>query len=119
MTFDLQKSECPAATGQDATNQTTQRKFTLTKRQARVLQALLTAKGWTSREQIDRISGASNGPAVILALRRKVTGHDGIQMERFGSTDRDGQPCHPGAYKLAKSARRVVRAALTGGADHV
>lgn len=77
-----------------------------TPRQERVLGALLSTSGWVWREDIDRIAGASNGPQIIMELRRKVTGHDGIDLERVDCVDRDGRPCHPGRYRLNEIGRQ-------------
>lgn len=49
------------------------------------------------REEIDRITGASNGPQIISELRKK--GFD-IPCPRVNSIDRDGKPCRPGRYYL-------------------
>jgi hypothetical protein len=77
-------------------------------RQMRVAQALMQAgERWTWREEIDRIAGASNGPAVIQALRRK--GID-IWMQQVESTDRDGKPCKPGQYRLTPKGLDVLAA---------
>lgn len=86
--------------------------FRFTPRQARVLSALENTEGWVWREDIDRIAGASNGPQIIMELRRKVTGHDGIDLERVDRIDRDGRPCHPGRYRLNEIGRqRLARSA--------
>jgi hypothetical protein len=73
----------------------------LTPREDRLLFALMTAPspGWITRESVDKIAGASNGPAVVMALRR-VFGHDAIEMQRVEATDRDGRTCRPGRYRL-------------------
>ncbi len=83
-----------------------------TPRQTRVLNALVQATGWISRESVDRISGASNGPQIILELRRKCTGHDGIEMLKADAIDSDGRPCKPGRYRLTEKGRRRAIAAL-------
>ena len=76
-------------------------------RQFRVAHALLMAgERWTWREDIDRIAGASNGPAVIQALRRKGIE---IDMQRTERIDRDGNPCKPGRYRLShKGVERLA-----------
>ena len=88
----------------------------LTARQRRVLEALFATYEWTTREAIDRIAGASNGPQIVLELRRKVTGYDGIEMRRAEVTDRDGKSCKPGRYRLTEQGRARARAALGGAA---
>lgn len=97
----------------DSANSTRPRR--LTPRQQRVIAALWAAENWISRESIDRIAGASNGPQVIKELRERLTGQDGIDMERIEVTDRDGQLCRPGRYKLNHQGRdRIALAARNG-----
>lgn len=43
----------------------------MTPRQERVIRALVGTGEWTSREAIDRIARASNGPEVIRQLRQR------------------------------------------------
>ena len=71
-----------------------------TPRQTRAL-AMLKPGHWITREQLDRGAGASNSPDLIQQLRRKL-GQDGIEMEHFDATDRDGRPCRPGRYRLTE-----------------
>lgn len=71
-----------------------------TPRQARALE-MLKPGHWITREQLDRGAGASNSPDLIQQLRRKL-GYDGIEMEHFEATDRDGRPCRPGRYRLTE-----------------
>lgn len=87
----------------------------ITPRQQRVIAALWRAKGWISREEIDRIAGASNGPQVIKEVRERFAGLDGIDMERVAVIDRDGKACRPGRYKLNHQGRdRIAQAARRG-----
>ncbi|MEA3299136.1 MAG: hypothetical protein U9R22_02850 [Pseudomonadota bacterium] len=82
-----------------------------TPRQWRVIRALLT--GPQSRETIDRVAGASNGPEVIRQLR--VNGLI-IPCELVPHTDRDGRPGKHGVYHLSESDRRRIyqwQAAMT------
>ncbi len=75
-------------------------------RQLRVALALMLAgDGWTWREEIDRIAGASNGPAIISALRRKGVE---IEMQKVERIDRDGKPCNPGRYRLKQKGFAVL-----------
>lgn len=75
-------------------------------RQLRVAHALLVAgESWTWREDIDRIAGASNGPAVIQSLRRKGIEIDMRTAER---TDRDGKPRKPGRYRLTRRGMEAL-----------
>lgn len=78
----------------------------ITPRQMRVIRALSSTNGWIWREQIDRIAGASNGPAVIQQLRCKFTGYDGIAMELVDVADCDGRPAKPGRYRLTDAGRQ-------------
>jgi len=78
---------------------------TLTPRQLRLIDALLKAEGWISRESVDCIAGASNGPQIVFELRQKVTGRDGIEMRKVTASDRDGRPCKPGRYRLSPAGR--------------
>lgn len=87
----------------------------LTPRQSRLLEALLQASDWISRESVDRIAGASNGPQIVLEVRRKVTGHDGIEMRKADATDRDGKACKPGRYRLSTQGRQRAMEWLAGG----
>jgi hypothetical protein len=84
----------------------------LSPRETRVIQALLESQLWKWREEIDRIAGASNGPHIIMMLRRKVTGNDGIEMEQVDSIDRDGKHCRPGRYRLTEAGRLRAAKAL-------
>ena len=65
-------------------------------RHIRVLQALL-ERGKLTREQLDDISGSSNGPDVVLKLRCKGLS---IPCELVQRIDRDGRPCEAGIYRL-------------------
>lgn len=103
------------------------KKLKLSSRQRRVLEALVKEQsppdwddpfhtGWLRREAIDRIAGASNGPQIIMELRRKVTGKTGILMRQHESLDRDGQSCWPGEYRLHPDAvPAAIQVLLVGG----
>lgn len=86
----------------------------LSPRQSRLLEALIKAGDWISRENVDRISGASNGPQIVLEVRRKVTGHDGIEMQKADATDQDGKACKPGRYRLSTQGRQRAIEWLAG-----
>ena len=77
----------------------------MTPRQERVTKAMVQSNGWITREAIDRIAGASNGPEVIRQLRRRF-GYDAIEMERISVVDRDGLPAQPGRYRLTTAGRQ-------------
>lgn len=77
----------------------------LTPRQHRALVALVHAQDWLAREAIDRIACASNGPAVVQALRHKLGSPGAIEMERVPVTDADGKTAQAGRYRLANQHR--------------
>ena len=79
----------------------------MTARQIRVLRALLDSGDWITREAIDRISGASNGPEVIRQLRQRF-GYGSIEMERITVVDRDGLLAQPGRYRLTDTGRQCL-----------
>lgn len=81
----------------------------LTQRQHRVIAALL--NGPRSREQIDRIAGASNGPEVIRQLRE--SGFT-IVCEMVKHTDRDGKPGKHGIYHFTANDRQKALDYLSG-----
>jgi len=89
-------------------------------RQRRTLVALL--DGPRTREQLDRLAGASNSPDVVLTLRRRF----GLALPCALETvlDRDGKSVERGVYRLAEldkpTALRLVQAsASTGKGGHV
>lgn len=77
----------------------------LTPRQHRALTALAHAQDWLAREAIDRIACASNGPAIVQALRHKLGSHEAIEMERVPVIDADGKPAKAGRYRLSDTHR--------------
>lgn len=79
----------------------------LTPRQSRALTALLHSNGWISREMIDRITGASNGPEVIRQLRNRFGLCKRLHLvcERVTVSDRDGRKSNPGRYRLTPEGR--------------
>lgn len=76
--------------------------YQLTARQRRLLDALLTRPS-LFREEVDRITGASNGPQVVAELRHRWSVD--IHMERVDRIDRDGRPCKPGEYSITDAGR--------------
>jgi hypothetical protein len=72
-------------------------------RHLRVIQALLGRP--RTREQIDEIAGASNGPELIAELRRR--GLD-CPCERVIVLDMDGKEVKRGVYQLAPSDRSLI-----------
>ena len=81
----------------------------LSPRHRRIVHALQTRS--RTREQIDRIAGASNGPDEILRLREKL----GIEIPcvRIPAFDRDGHDVQIGVYSLTTSDRRKISARLS------
>ena len=90
---------------------------TLSPREARTLTALAHTHDWISREKLDRIARASNGPAVVQALRHKLGNHDAIEMQRVPVLDADGKTARAGRYRLSET-HRARAVALLGGAHH-
>ena len=85
---------------------------TLSPRETRTLTALAYTQDWISREDIDRIARASNGPAVVQALRHKLGGHDAIEMQRVPVIDADGKAARAGRYRLSDTHRAQAAAIL-------
>ena len=88
------------------------RSQTLTPRLHRALTALAHTQGWVSREALDQIARASNGPAVVQALRHKLGGHDAIEMQRVPVIDADGKAARAGRYRLSDTHRAQAAAIL-------
>lgn len=74
-------------------------------RHLRVIQALLTRP--MPREQVDKVAGCSNGPALIAELRRR-----GLELPcpRIKKKDRDLFDCFPGVYHCTQADRRKLTA---------
>lgn len=85
----------------------------LTPRRRRLLLALLS--GQRTREAIDRIAGASNGPDEILNLRHQFG--LSIPCRRKGSKDRDGHPVQVGIYRLTDTDRTTARRLLANAKE--
>lgn len=90
---------------------------TLSPRETRTLTALAHTQDWISREALDRIACASNGPSIVQALRRKLGSPDAIEMQRMAVTDADGKTAQAGRYRLADQ-HRAQAVALLGGSHH-
>jgi len=73
-------------------------------RHLRVLRALLVCK--RSRKEIDRIAGASNGPALMGWLRRH--GLISLEAKKEHSIDRDGRAVTFGIYEFDDHDRHAV-----------
>lgn len=78
-------------------------------RHRRALQALLA--GPKTRKEIDRITGASNGPDEVMRVRRLY--ELGIPCPRMDGIDMDGHPVQVGVYHLSTAdvikVRRLLR----------
>lgn len=83
----------------------------LTPRCRRLLAALLT--GPKSREELDRIMGASNGPEQVARARR-LYGLT-IPCEKRGGLDRDGLSIKFGVYSLSPADRLAAARLLQEG----
>jgi len=81
----------------------------LSPRHRRIVHALQTRS--RTREQIDRIAGASNGPDEILRLRAKLDIE--IPCVRIPAYDRDGHDVQIGVYSLTTSDRRKISIRLS------
>lgn len=79
-----------------------------TTRQRRLIEALRV--GPRSREELDRIAGASNAPEVVRQLR--VRGLD-LPCQFAPHTDRDGVKGRHGVYSLSDVDRLKLRGSLT------
>lgn len=73
-------------------------------RHLRVIHALM-VRSAIPREQLDRVAGCSNGPALVAELRRRGLE---IPCNRIPAIDRDGKPCRPGMYRFTQSDRRKI-----------
>lgn len=62
-----------------------------------------------TREELDSITGAANGPDLVAQLRRR-----GLQApcKRVTFIDRDGKLCRPGVYFLTMRDRMLITAWL-------
>ena len=77
-------------------------------RYLRLLAALLTRA--RSREEADRIAGASNGPAAIAEIRALgLPAPDCLPCDRVPCFDRDGKEVRCGVYSLTPAGRRRVQ----------
>lgn len=74
-----------------------------TARQERAVTALLNRPHM--REELDRVVGCSNAPALVAELRSK--GLD-IECTLVPSIDRDGKSCKPGLYALTVHDREKL-----------
>lgn len=89
----------------------TSKKFIGTTNPKRIRALLaLTYRDWVSREDLDRLIGASNSPDAIMRLRRKY-GLD-IIMREVQAINRDGRHIWYGEYQLAYGDKVMVRAWL-------
>ena len=80
-------------------------------RYLRIIQALRVRS--RSREEIDSIAGASNGPAAIAELRALgLPTPDCLPCERIPVFDRDGKEVKRGVYCLTPTGQRRVMAWL-------
>ena len=112
-----QKENAPSAQGNESAIKNSAKCITLSPREARTLVALVHAKDWIAREAIDRVACASNGPAVVQALRRKLGNDAAIEMERVPVIDADGKTAQAGRYRLSDT-HRAQAVALLGGGHH-
>ena len=77
-------------------------------RQLRTLDILLNCE--VSREQLDRVAGASNSPETVRQLRALgLPKGTCLLCEMRRSVDRDGRDVRHGVYSLTAEGRRRVR----------
>lgn len=79
-------------------------------RERRALAELLERE--LTREQLDGVAGASNGPAVIMGLRRR--GLD-IPCRMEPVLDRDDEPIRRGIYHLTDEDKKIACHLVSGG----
>ncbi len=113
-----QKENAPTANSNESAPNNRAHYARLSPREARALAALASATGWLTREAIDRVACASNGPAIVQALRRKLGNDAAIEMERVPVIDADGKTAQAGRYRLSDT-HRAQAVALLGGGHHV
>ena len=100
-----QKESTPTANSNESAPNNRAHYARLSPREARVLAALASATDWITREAIDRIARASNGPAVVQALRRKLGNDAAVEMARVPVIDADGKTARAGRYRLSDTHR--------------
>lgn len=81
------------------------------KRQIRAAQALMSGR-WVRRDEIDLVTGSSNGPDVIGRLRSRLGGRESIELRRIQIVDGDGKKVCVGEYKLSELGRAGLVALL-------
>ena len=86
----------------------------LTPRHRRILAALLESR--CTREEVDTLAGASNGPDEVLRLRR--TYGLTVPCERIDCRDRDNRSVQVGIYSLTERDRREARRLLSTSASN-
>jgi hypothetical protein len=100
--------EAEGNTKQTSLNFTTAKRFigTNSPKRIRALIALV-YRDWVSREDLDRLIGASNSPDSIMNLRR----NHGLEiiMREVKAINRDGRPCWFGEYNLKHEDKVMVR----------
>ena len=107
-----QKENAPTANSNESAPNNRAHYARLSPREARALTALAHAQDWIAREAIDRIACASNGPAIVQALRHKLGSPDAIEMQRQPVIDADGKPAQAGRYRLSDTHRAQAAAIL-------
>lgn len=107
-----QKENAHPSQAEMSAHNTRNSKPQLTPRQHRALTALAHTQDWISREALDRIARASNGPAVVQALRHKLGSPDAIEMQRVPVIDADGKAARTGRYRLSDTHRERAVALL-------
>lgn len=65
-------------------------------------------KSGVTREELDRISGSSNSPDLILQLRKNFVGNDGVICQMVERIDRDGKSCRVGEYSFSDAGYQCI-----------
>ncbi len=99
-------------TAETVPNSTTPVKFSGTDnpRYLRAIHALLVRP--VPREELDRVAGCSNGPALIAELRDLGLSKEGLPCTMVPDRDSDGEAIRRGVYFLSDAGRRAVDAWL-------
>jgi len=111
----------PSAREQGESKASTRFSGTYNPRLIRIIAALMIRP--RSREEVDRIAGASNGPAAIAEIRALgLPSPECLPCERVPGVDRDGQRVKHGVYSLTPAGRERVYAwmrkrSAVGGAN--
>lgn len=77
----------------------------------RLLKLLMWKGGWMSRYDIELLTGIPNPPAAVMTINHDY-GAAVIECEKRPMTDRDGNRCYPGYYRIASDWRPTIHALM-------